>query len=783
VWALVEAHRGDHGLYRSDDGGESWERINDDLDLVNRSWYYNHVVADPVDEHTVYVASNDFWKSVDGGLTFEPIDTPHGDNHDLWINPRQNEVMIQANDGGANVSFNGGETWSPQTNQPTAEFYSVTVDDEFAYRVYGPQQDNSTISVPSRVAGQGITIQHWISVGGCETGPISVDPRDSNVIYANCYAGRLTRVDRSTEQSRQIGAYPEAQLGTPALELRNRFQWNAPVLASRHRPGTLYYASQHLHRSTDEGQSWEIISPELTRHDPAVLGFAGEPITRDMTGVEIYSAVLAIAESPIDPEVLWVGSNDGMIHVSRDQGATWTDVTPGGLPDWSTVSNLDPSAHVPGRAYAAIYRYRMDDFRPYAYRTDDYGQSWTLLTDGTNGIPADHPVRVVREDPDRDGLLYAGTEFGLFASFDAGAHWQSLQQNLPHTPVTDLRVHQQDLVVATQGRSFWILDDVTPLHGLTSRVASAEAHLFPPRPAYRANWRQASGGYSRDPVNAARLDPAYVGQNPPEGAMIFYTLADEPAGEVTLEIMDGEGQAVRSYSSLGDESRVSVEKGLNRFVWDLRYPGVQDAVMGAGEGPRAVPGDYQVRLASGSWSQTQAVSVLKDPRIDTTIDELREQFDLLIAIRDRVQEVNDAVRAIREVRGQTELLATRLGDSSSDVQAQADALSERLSAVEAELVRVPRGSIMGYDRPRYVRELGYLNNIVSSADAPPTDQATERYGELRSGLAERLDELEAVFRDDLGAFNELIRDRGIPPVIVPTGRESGRVAADGGGAR
>ncbi len=764
VWAVIEAAKQQGGVYRSDDAGATWSRVNKDRQIISRPWYYNHIYADPQDENTVYVVGNDFWKSVDGGVTFEQMDTPHGDNHDMWINPNDPKIMIESNDGGANISYNSGKTWSVQTNQPTAEFYSVTVDNRFPYRVYGPQQDNSTISVPSRAEATGITIQRWLAVGGCETGPIAVHPGNPDIIYAACYRGRLTRFDRTTGQMRQIADYPQAQRGRAARDLRYRFQWNAPVMVSNHDPTVLYHASQYVHRSTNEGQSWEVISPDLTRNDVTKQGFPGEPITHDMTGVEIYGSVFALKESPDDPAVLWIGSNDGLVHVTRDGGGTWQNVTPQQIPEFSTVSNIDVSVHTPGRAFVAVYRYRMDDFKPYIFRTDDYGESWKLLTNGRNGIPANHPTRVVREDPDRRGLLYAGTEFGLFVSFDDGEHWQSLQLNLPATPVTDLLLHEKDLVVATQGRSFWILDDVTPLRQMTDEVARAPAHLFQPRGAYRTlGGRPDPGAYLvRDAIGGARMKRQYAGENPPTGAMIFYTFAQEPE-EVTLEVLDGQDRSVRTYSS--EDGEVAKHAGMHRFVWDLTYPG-SDVVQGDQSGPRAVPGTYKVRLTADGWSQTQSFEVLKDPRLSTTLAEFRRQFDLLTQIRDKITGIHDAIRVIRSVTEQVQDLTARLASRDTDgrIKENAEAIDEQLSGLEGRLLG---GDPLSTPQPTLAGDFGWLSTMVSSADAQPTDQSFVLFGDISDQLTEELGELDRVLATDVAAFNVLVRELGVPAVIVP----------------
>ncbi len=664
VWAIIEGERtasgferDEFGLYRSDDAGSSWLHVNDNVELHQRPWYYHHLVADPQDDNTIYHVGDNFWKSVDAGKSFDEISVPHGDNHDLWINPLHPQIMIEANDGGSNITFNGGKTWSSQLNQPTAEMYRVTVDNQFPYRLYGGQQDNSTISLPSRAAAGGISLQHWTSVGGGESAHVAVDPRDANIIYAGTYAGRISRMNRTTGQMRQIMDYPQYVVGLRTRDMKYRFQWNAPIRLSPHDPDIIYHASQHVHRSSNGGQSWEVISPDLTRNDDSKLGAAGGPLTHDITGVENYCTIFAFEESPHTAGLLWAGSDDGLVHVSRDNGGTWTDVTPPAVPEWATINMLELSPHDPGRVLVAVQNYRLDDFRPYIFRTNNHGRSWQLISEG-NGIPDDHFVRVVREDPDRRGLLYAGTEFGMYVSFDDGERWQPLQLNLPATPITDLAVHQQDLVVATQGRGYWILDDLTPLHQLGREVATADAHLFQPRPSYRMD-----GGTPRrrsymssDRWMAGRIERHRVADNPPSGAVIFYSFADTPDDEVTLEILDATGESIRSFSSSNDGDAVATQPGINRFVWDLVYPGADIIPGGRFDGytggPRALPGSYEVRLSTGDWSQTRRFEVRMDPRSETTLEELREQFDFLVTLRDRITTTHNAVRAIHSVRRQ-----------------------------------------------------------------------------------------------------------------------------------
>jgi photosystem II stability/assembly factor-like uncharacterized protein len=631
VWALVEAPDDKGGVFRSDDAGENWQRVNRERRFLSRAWYYIHIYADPVSPETVYVLNTGFYRSTDGGRTYESFRTPHGDNHDLWINPNKPKIMINANDGGANVSFTGGEAWTNQQGQPTAEIYRVTVDTRFPYRVYGAQQDNSTASVSSRGGGfGGRGVVGFYSVGGGESGHIAVDPRNPNIVYAGSYGGSITRMDTSTRLSWSIRTYPESSTGQRAADLKYRFQWNAPIRISPHDPDVVYHTSQYVHRTRDEGYSWEIISPDLSRNDKEKQDYSGGPITHDSTGVEVYGVIFSFEESPHTKGLLWAGSDDGLVHISRDNGVNWENVSPKDMPEWGVVNSIDLSPNDPARAFIAVYRYRQDDFRPYIFRTNDYGKSWDLLTDGTNGIPENHFVRVVREDPDRKGLLYAGTEFGMYISFDDGAHWQPFQLDLPVTPVTDLVVYRKDLVVSTQGRAFWILDDVSSLHQVSDNIADASAHLFEPRESYRAQ------GFS---------------------TTISYYLKEEPERPITLEILDSTGNVIRTVKSRRGPSRPLTERqrlarrfgfaagdeglptkaGLNQFTWDQRHESLFEIPPGTimrggrgGGGLKMVPGTYQARLTVGDWSDTSSFTVVKDPRIETTQADFEEQYRLAV---------------------------------------------------------------------------------------------------------------------------------------------------------
>ena len=759
LYVLMEAKPG-NGLYRSDDTGESFTAVNTTTaGLITRPFYYTNVDADPRDADVVYVGTEGFYKSTDGGRTFRTMRTPHGDNHDLWINPSTPSVMIQANDGGANVTLDGGRSWSTQYNQPTAELYQVYVDEQFPYRLYGAQQDNSTLIVPSRpitASPPDDPIQQWRQGPGCETGPIMPHPTNADTVYGSC-KGQYSRMSLRTGQEKQYWVGAQSLYGNPGKDLIYRFQRVSPMEISPHDPSTLYYGSQHVHRTRDEGVTWERISPDLTANEPQYQQRpSGEPITIDVTGEEYYSTLYAIRESPLERGVIWTGANDGPFYISRDNGRTWTNVTPRGLPAGGRVQNIEPSPHRRGSAYYAVHRYLLGDWRPYIYRTNDYGRTWTLLTPGTNGIPANHPTRVVREDPDRAGLLYAGTEFGAFVSFDDGRRWHPFQLNLPHTPITDMKVHRKDLVLATQGRSFWILDDLTPLHQMGDRVVSARGHLFRPRAAHRLRYSTRFGGAESERP-AAPDEPQY----PPPGANVDYWLSAAPTAPVTLEILDAGGKVVRRFSSevptprAGQDSaavrredepgmtapieqlgaaRLPATQGLNRFVWDFAYPGPWDANpqrIGR-NGPLAPPGTYTVRVTSGDWSATQPLELRMDPRLardGLTVAELRAQLDHNLRVRDMVTEVNQTVARLQ--------LAKRRLQSASG--AAADTL-QRLTALEAKLVTPP----IRYSQPALQAHIGYLYGLTTRADQELGRDATERYQLLRRELDARVAELNAI---------------------------------------
>jgi photosystem II stability/assembly factor-like uncharacterized protein len=830
VWAIVEAASA--GLYRSDDGGRTWEWVSDNRDLIHRPWYYCHVFADPVDPDTVYVTNLKMWKSTDGGRTFTEITTPHGDNHDLWIDPRDPRRMIEGNDGGACVTFNGGQSWSSIYNQLTSQFYHVATDNQYPYRVYGTQQDNSSVSVPSASENGGITWGECYPAGTGESGYIAVHPRDPNIVYVGAVGsspgggGALQRYDHRTRQIRLVTVWPEVYYGWGARDLRYRFAWTFPIVFSPHDPGTLYATGNLVFRTRDEGSSWEAISPDLTREDPSKLEASGGPLTKDTSGAEHYGTVYAFAECALELGVLWAGSDDGLVHVSRDDGRSWQNVTPPDLPEWSLIATIEVSPHARGTVYLAATRYKLDDYHAYLYRTEDYGRTWCALT---GSFPAGEITRVIREDPARRGLLYVGTETGVVVSADDGTSWHRLSGNLPVAPVYDLTVKNGDLVVATHGRSFWILDDLTPLREATPGAAETP-RLLPPRATVRP-WQNWSVDVFRGPGKTYKnymmalgtgltfyedrtpegervrtfLD---AGENPPTGAIVYYILPATPAGPVSLSFLESGGTVIRTFGPrpeeeaaanggasrpLGaeaasaappgppkDERYVTARPGLNRFVWDLRYPGAEKVpgdvtTEKAITGPLAPPGRYQVRLTVGERSWSEPLEVRQDPRVPASQADLDAQFALWVKIRDTLSETHAAINRLRRIRRQLGEWSQRSRDAGAGrppaeglraIAGAAESLLTRLGEIETELIQTgARNSMDALRLPaRLNLRLASLISVLSSADAAPPRQAVEVYEHLAAQVRRELGRLQTLVETDVSAFNALVRDGGLPAV-------------------
>jgi len=772
VWAIIEAMDG--GVFCSDDGGETWSRMNNERRLRQRAWYYSRIYADPKDAETVYVLNTGLYRSVDRGKTYTSIRVPHGDNHDLWIDPENPKRMINGNDGGANVSYNGGVSWTAQDNQPTAQFYHVITDNQFPYWVYGAQQDNSTVRIASRTSGGGIDKPDWHPVGGGESGHIAPRHDNPDIVYAGSYGGLITRWDYKTRQQRAITAWPENPMGWGAAELKYRYQWTAPIIVSRFDSNVLYHAAQVLFKSTNEGQSWEVISPDLTSNDKTKQEKSGGPITKDDTSVEYYCTIFALTESFHDPDVLWVGSDDGLVHITKDGGKNWENITPKQMPEWSLISMIDPSTFDAGAAYLAVDRHELDDFGPYIYKTENYGKSWKKIT---NGLPDNTFVRVVREDPKHKGLLYAGTETGVFVSFDDGENWQTLQLNLPVVPIHDMVVKDDDLVVATHGRSFWILDDLTPLHQITDEAAKSDIFLFKPRNAYRMR------GFGWPRPN--------VGQNPPGGTVIYYYFREKPKPGTTFEFLDAEGNLIRKFTgrageetsedSMSMRSRRAgsrsfrAEEGMNRFVLNMRYPDaerVPGAILWGGmlSGPVAVPGRYQVRLTMGEKEVIQTWEWKKDPRISTTQEDFQEQFDFLLKIRDKVTEVNRIINRLRDIKKQINDLSKKIRghEKGKEIIGAGKNIKKKLQEVEDVLIQSKSKS--GQDPLNFPilldNKIAALASVVASTDARPTDQSYEVFKELSAKADEQIQKLNKILEVDVPVFNKLVQDAGIPAILV-----------------
>ena len=814
VWALIEADSG--GVFRSDDGGATWTRTNDERKLRQRAWYYTKLYADPKDSNVVYVSNVAFHRSTDGGKTFTAVRIPHSDSHDLWIAPNDNQRMIEGDDGGASVTFNRGRTWTEQ-DYATAQFYHVTTTTDFPYRICGAQQDNSTLCGPSRKQG-GVGIEDWQDAGGGESGYIAVRPDNTNIVYAGSYGGYLTRKDMRTGYERDVNPWPLNPMGKSAGDLQYRFQWTFPIVISPHDPNTVYAAANVLFRSTNGGQSWTAISRDLTRADPATLGPSGGPITKDQTSVEYYGTIFAVAESPLARGTIWTGSDDGRVHLTRNGGQTWTNVTPQGLPEFTRISIIEASRHAPGTAYLAANRFQMNDMAPYLYRTTDFGRTWTRITDG---IAPTEFTRVIREDPVRPGLLYAGTERGVWVSLDDGAHWQRLQRNLPIVPVHDLAIADGDLVAGTHGRSFWILDDLSVLRQLTPAALAKGAHLFAPRETWRVQWGQGNPTAAHHPT----------GQNPPSGAIVHYWLKSVPR-EVTLDFLDGRGRVIRTFTSRADSAtladsvrtdsvtrarrdsltktgmsadsikkleaageetagegdrprgpqrppRVPIKAGLNQFAWNLRYPDAttfDGIIMWAGSttGPIGPPGTYAVRMTvDGDTASrvTERFTVKRDPRTPATDADLVEQFAFLIKTRDRLTEANEAVRTIRNLRAQ---LADREAKLPAAQKARfvafATVLRERMERTENTLYQTRNRSNQDpLNYPiRLNNEIAALGGSVSNADAKPTDQAYSVLNVLSMQLDKTLLTMKADLDDLLPRANEVVRSAGLPAIVPST---------------
>ncbi len=820
VYALIEAAGDQGGVYRSDDGGDTWARTYAGRNLLQRAFYYTKIYADPVDVDTVYALNTGAFKSTDGGKTFQNAGIQaHGDHHDLWINPTNNKALINSNDGGATVSIDGGRTWSTQENQPTAELYRLEVDKRWPYYVYAAQQDSGTIAAPSSNVGD------TYGVGGGESGYIAVDPRNYNLIYAGNYGGSITRTDRYNGVSENIRAYADEETGQRAADMKYRFQWNAPIRLSPHDPDVIYTTSQYVHRSHDGGQTWDVISPDLTRNDKTKQDYAGGAgITRDDTGVEVYSVIFAFEESPVTPGLFWAGSDDGLVHISRDGGKTWQKITPPGLPEFATINVIDLSPTNAGRAIVTAYRYMLNDFTPYVYETSDYGQTWKRIADGTNGIPMGHYVRVVREDPDRPGLLYAGTEYGMYISFDDGGHWQKFQNNLPITPIMDLKVYRKDLIVATEGRAFWILDGLPVVQQLKVGTETAAGVLYKPADAYRQGgplptfyyWLKDQptapvalqvmdstgavvftgtgqpGAGVIAPPSPVPAPPGAGGRGGRGGPPAAGGVAVEPGGDAPAAAPQGRGAAAPAGAApagavqaggrggrggFGGAPIVSAHQGLNRSTWNARlapfFTVPPKIVMwggggGGGQGPKATPGVYTVKVTAGDWSGTQTFRLNSDPRLPAMTDaEGAEQLRIARETGVRITQLYDTLLTIRDVKKQASDIAQK-ADARARMEAAAKILTDKLVAIEGEITQLQGEA--GQDALNFPGRVDNqwiaLYGNIAGMERKVNKAITERYADLTPPTDALMQKAAASLKTDVEAFNAAAKKAGVKQGIV-----------------
>tara|TARA_B100000768_G_scaffold174079_1_gene183973 strand:- start:2310 stop:5441 length:3132 start_codon:yes stop_codon:yes gene_type:complete len=747
VWSIVE-NKDKGGVYRSDDGGKSWNHINESRSLRQRAWYYTKIYADTQDENGVYVMNVAYHKSTDGGKTFTSNYAPHGDHHDLWIAPEDNKRMIIADDGGAQVSYDGGSSWSSYMNQPTAQFYRVTTDNAFPYRIYVAQQDNSTIRINHRSSGRFINESDWESTAGGESAHIAIDPNNNEIVYGGSYGGFLTRVNHDKNSVRAINVWPDNPMGYGAEGMRYRFQWNFPIIFSKHNPRRLYTFSNQVHVTENEGQQWKIISPDLTRNDPTKLKTSGGPITQDNTSVEYYCTIFSADESPLKEGLLWVGSDDGLINITQDGGVNWNNITPKQMPDWTMINSVEASPFDPGTCYVAGTRYKLGDYTPYLYKTTDYGATWKTIT---SGIAKEDFTRVVRADPSREGILYAGTENGIYISYNDGNSWSMFQKNLPIVPITDLKVKDNSLIVATQGRSIWILDDLTVLHQIDSKKVSEESILYKPKPSYRTKGR---GGESS----------LTAGTNLPNGVIVHYYLKkfDSKKDKVELQFKSDDGELIKTYSSEDKKNKLNVKEGGNSFVWDTRHDGAEKLKemifwSASFSGAKSVPGSYSVSLLINGEEKVQKFDILADPRSESSIEDMQKQFDFVNEVNQTVDHAHKAIKKIRNIttkltdfvkQNETDSTATKLVDQAKEIK-------ENLINVEKTLYQIQNRSNQDpLNFPiRLTNKLGHINRLITMDDFPPTNQDLEVKEVLTLKVEKAMEIYNKLIENDVAAFN------------------------------
>jgi photosystem II stability/assembly factor-like uncharacterized protein len=761
VYTILENANG--GMYASNDAGETWTLTSNDNNIRQRAWYYTKVFVDPQNENVVYAPNVGFMRSRDGGKTFQAIRTPHSDHHDLWIDPENGNRMIVADDGGGQVSFNGGETWSTYMNQPTAQIYRVSTDNSFPYRILGAQQDNSTLRIKSRTSGAGITENDWQPTAGSESGYVVADPLNPDIVYGGNYGGYLSRLDHKTGEDRAISVWPDNPMGSGADVLKYRFQWNFPIFFSPHNPKRLYAAGNALFVTENEGASWQQISPDLTTDDKSKQKSSGGPITQDNTSVEYYSTIFTAAESPYEKDLLWTGSDDGLIHVSRDGGKNWSNVTPANAPKWIMWNSIDADPFKKGAVYFTGTKYKSDDYTPYIYKTEDYGKSWRLITNGINKM---HFTRVTRADPKRAGLLYAGTEFGMYVSFDDGANWKPFQLNLPVVPITDLTIKENDLVVATQGRSFYVLDDLSVLQQHNNSIASKNLHVYEVREAYRAKPNRFASFFGA---------PRNAGANPPAGVVInYYAKNVDDSTAASVSIFDKNRQLIRTYSTTAKEAtaKMEVNKGMNQFVWNLLYPEserVEGMILwnGVPAGIVAPPGNYFARVKVGKDSAEVPFTVKADPNYSIAQAEYDQQFQFLYTAQNKFDETQKTIKDIRSLRSQlNSFIALQGKEVPADVKTMADSIHKKLNNIEETLYQTKAKSsqdVLNYPI-KLNDKLSGLFDVANSGQMAPSKQVQDVYKDLSSQIDVELSKFKTVKEKDIPAFNEMVRQKSLPVI-------------------
>lgn len=764
VYALVENKDG--GLFMSADGGETWSNVCNDNNIRQRAWYYTKVFVDPKNENKVYCPNVGFMRSTDGGKTFQGMNTPHGDHHDLWIDPEDGNRMIVADDGGAQVSFDGGNNWSTYLNQPTVQVYRISTDNAFPYHVLAPQQDNGAFRIKSRTYGTAITASDMEDAAGSESGYIVADPLNPDITYGGNYQGLLQRLDHKTGESRMINVWPIDNIGAGADVAKYRFQWNYPIFFSPHNPRKLYAAGNQLFASEDEGRSWQVISPDLTTNDKKKQASSGGPITQDNTSVEYYCTIFYATESWVEKDLLWTGSDDGLVYVSKDGGKNWENVTPKDCPQWMMWNCIEADPFKKGAAYIVGTRYKLDDFRPYIFKTEDYGKTWKQITGGINPM---HFTRCIRADRKKAGLLYAGTEYGMYISYNDGMNWQPFQLNLPVVPVTDLAIKNNDLIAGTQGRSLYILDDLTPIQERSAGILNKKLHVFSVNPAYRMPGGGRRGG------RRGSSEIANAGMNPPNGVVMnFYMKEVNDSTRLTIQVLDKNRKLIKTYSTSSKENKIELNQGMNQFEWDMNYPEAErvDGLIlwnGFITGPRAAPGNYYAIFRSGTDSAEVPFTILGDPNYKTTQAEYEEQFNHLITLRDKSSEIMKAIRNIREVRQQMSDFSARAGkDLPKEIKQQIDTINKQMTGVEEALhqTKAKSGQDVLNFPIRLDDKLSSIYNASAAGNSGLSQQARDAYAELRPLIDEQLDKLKKIMTEDVGRLNQMIHEKMLPVIGV-----------------